>query len=463
MRRYDLLVIGSGPAGEKAAVQAAKLKRKAAIIEKGRLVGGVCVHTGTLPSKTLRETVLYYSRLKRRSVYGIQCYLRQDISVQELMYRAEQVIQSELDVIEGHLFRNNIDVIQGAAKFIDPNTLDVALPDGSMAQYEAEIIAIASGTRPARPPEIPFDQRNVYDGKTILQLNRIPKAMIVVGGGVIGCEYASIFAHLGIKITLIDIRPNILRNLDRELVEALQFQMRKAGVILHLGEKVEAVIVEGEDRVCVRCASGKVVRAEKLLYSIGRIGNSDQLNLQSVNLKVDERGFIEVNEHFQTLVANVYAVGDVIGDPLLASVAQDQGRIAMCHAFGGSEDRDTLNHLLPYAVYTIPEISIVGETEESLTARNVPYEIGHAFYREISRGQIMAEPDGMVKLLFHRETLDLLGVHIIGSYASELIHIGQAVLSFGGKITYFIDTVFNYPTLSEAYKIAALNGINRLG
>ncbi|MCX6640648.1 MAG: Si-specific NAD(P)(+) transhydrogenase [bacterium] len=463
MKNYDLLVIGSGPAGERAAVQAAKLKKRVAIIEKGRLVGGVSLHTGTLPSKTLRETVLHYSQLRRRSVYGIQCYLRQDISVQELMFRKDQVIQSELDVIEGHLFRNNIEIVYGTASFIDSNTLEVKLPDGNEAVYKGEVILIATGTRPARPREIPFDDANVYDGESILKLNRIPKSMAVVGGGVIGCEYASIFSNLGIKITLFDSRQQILSNLDRELVEALQYQMRKNGMVLHLNEQVSEVAIEANDRVRISCVSGKIIHCEKLLYAIGRIGNTDKLNLDAIGLKPNQRGFLEVNGHFQTQIPHVYAAGDVIGQPMLASVSQDQGRIAMCWAFGGPEDRCSMNRLLPYAIYTIPEISIVGETEESLTAQNVPYEIGHAFYREVARGQIINEPDGMVKLLFNRESLNLLGVHILGSRASELIHIGQAVLSFGGKITYFIDTVFNYPTLSEAYKIAALNGINRLG
>jgi NAD(P) transhydrogenase len=462
MLKYDLLVIGSGPAGEKAAVQAAKLHKTVAIIEKGWLVGGVCVHTGTLPSKTLRETVLYYSRLKHRSVYGIQTYLRQDISIQELMYRKEQVIQSELDVIEGHLFRNNIEVIQGTAGFVDAHTLDVELPDGRHAEFLAEVIVIATGTRPRRPPEIPFDDRTVYDGETILNLDLIPRTMSVVGGGVIGCEYASIFAHLGIKITLFDSRPQILGNLDTELVESLQYQMRKSGIILHLNESVEKVEIGDDNQVIIKCQSGKVIKSDKLLYTVGRIGNTDHLGLEKIGIKPTNRGLIPVNEYFQTALPHIYAAGDVIGAPMLASVSQDQGRLAMVHAFGVA-DSSSLNRLLPYALYTIPEVSIVGETEESLTKKNVPYEIGHAFYREVSRGQIIGEPDGMIKLLFHLDTLELLGVHIIGNSASELIHIGQAVMSFGGKITFFIDTVFNYPTLAEAYKIAALNGINRLG
>jgi NAD(P) transhydrogenase len=463
MKHYDLLVIGSGPAGERAAVQAAKLKKRVAIIEKGRQIGGVSLHTGTLPSKTLRETVLHYSQLKRRSVYGIQCYLRSDISVHELMFRKEQVVQSELDVIEGHLFRNNIEIVYGLASFLDEHTLEVKLPEGNEATYEGDVILIATGTRPSRPTTVPFDDANIYDGESILRLNRIPKSMLVVGGGVIGCEYASIFSNLGIKVTLLDSRQQILSNLDRELVEALQYQMRKNGIILHMNEQVEEIHVEENDKVRVRCGSGKVLYCEKLLYAVGRMGNTDKLNLGAIKLEPTQRGHLEVNDHFQTKIPHIYAVGDVIGYPMLASVGQDQGRIAMCWAFGGPEDHCSMNRVLPYAIYTIPELSIVGETEESLTAQNVPYEIGQAFYREVARGQIINEPDGMIKLLFNRNSLNLLGVHIIGSRASELIHIGQAVLSFGGKVTYFIDTVFNYPTLSEAYKIAALNGINRLG
>jgi NAD(P) transhydrogenase len=463
MKRRDLLVIGSGPAGERAAVQAAKLDKNVAVIEKGRWVGGVCVNTGTLPSKTLRETVMHYSKLRQRSVYGIQCSLRRDISIQELMYHKEQVIRTEQDAIETHLERNNIALIQGEASFVDEHSLNVILPGGIENQYEADIIVIASGTRPARPEGIPFDDRNIYDGETILELNHIPKTMCIVGGGVIGCEYASIFSNLGVKVTLVDGRAQILNHLDRELVEALQYKMRSSGVVLHLDEKIESIIIEADDDVKIPCASGKMIHCEKALFSAGRLANTDHLNLDRVGIKTGKKGIIEVNEHYQTAVPHIYAVGDVIGFPMMASTSQNQGRIAMCHAFGQPDDLARMNEHLPYAVYTIPEIAIVGETEESLTEQKIPYELGHAYYREVPRGQIINEPEGMIKLLFHRETLELLGAHVIGTNASDMIHLGQAVLSFGGKITYFIETVFNYPTLAEAYKTAAFNGVNRLG
>ncbi len=462
MKPYDLLVIGSGPAGEKAAVQAAKLKKNVALIERGRMVGGVCVNTGTLPSKTLRETVLYYSQLKKRRVYGIQCSLRQDISVQELMYHKEQVIQSERDVVEDHLFRNDIELIEGTAKFIDTHTLGVETGDGQDMQLEVDKIVIATGTRPARPASIPFDDKTIYDSESILLLDRIPKKMTVIGGGVIGCEYACIFSNLGIKVTLIDHKPQILKHMDKELVEALQYKMRKTGIILHLGEAVARVVIENENSVRTDLASGKVVHGEKMLFSAGRLGNTENLNLKTVGIQTKKKGAIPVDEYYQTVIPSIYAVGDVIGFPMMASTSQNQGRIAACHAFGDREEIHAMNQYLPYAIYTIPEIAIVGETEETLTANKTSYEIGHAFFREIPRGQIINVPDGMVKLLFQRETLKLLGVHIIGPSAAELIHIGQAVLSFGGKITYFIDTVFNYPTLAEAYKVAAFNGINRM-
>ncbi|MBU1652041.1 Si-specific NAD(P)(+) transhydrogenase [bacterium] len=462
MKQYDLLVIGSGPAGEKAAVQAAKLKKRVVCVEKGRMVGGVCVNTGTLPSKTLRETVLHYARLKRRRVYGIQVAIRDDISIPELMYHKDQVIQSERDVIEDHLSRNDVELVNGTASFIDDHTINVLRPDGQSIHYEAEIIVIGTGTRPRRPEYVPFDDQNIYDDESILRLDRIPKRLGVVGGGVIGCEYASIFANLGIKVTLIDGRPQLLGHIDRELVETLQYKMRKQGIILHLNETVDKVEVEGDNQVRIDCNSGKVIHCDKLLYTAGRLANTNNLNLEAIGLETTKKGMIPVNENYQTSIPHIYAVGDVVGFPMLASASQDQGRIAMCHAFEGPEERQRMNRFLPYAIYTIPELAIVGETEESLTDKKIPYEIGHAFYREVPRGQILNEMDGMLKLLFNRETLQLLGVHIIGLAASEMIHTGQAVLSFGGKITYFIDTVFNYPTLHEIYKTAAFNGINRL-
>ncbi len=457
---FDVVVIGSGPAGEKAAMQAAKLRRRVAVIERPGRLGGNCLHTATIPSKTLRETILYVAGVKQRSLYGIQTTLRKDLSVDDLMRRKEAVIGGQLEVLEHKLDRNAVTAVAGTARFLDPHRVEVLDGDGARRELTGRFIVIATGSRPARDPAIPFDDERVYDSDSILRLDRVPRTLTIVGAGVIGCEYACMFAMLGTKVTLVDARARVLDFADAEIAELLVARMREHGITLRLGEEVAEVRRETTDRIVAETRSGKAVVGEKLLYAVGREGNTADLALERAGLRAGRRGLIEVNAQFQTAVAHVYAVGDVIGFPSLAATSMHQGRLAMAHAFGLPVNGEGTR--LPYGIFTIPEISMVGETEEQLTRARVPYEAGQAFFREIARGEIIGDRAGMLKLLFERASHRLRGVHIIGEKASELVHIGQAVLAFGGPIDYFVDTVFNYPTLSEAYKVAALNGINRL-
>ncbi len=461
MERYDVLVIGSGPAGEKAAIQAAKLGRRVAIIEKDPLPGGVCLHTGTIPSKTLRETALFLADVSERAPHGIRLALEKSATLSELMHRKGGVIRSQVSVLQARLARNDIEMIGGEATFLDEHTLAVRSGRGQERVCGAEFIVIATGSKPMRPADISFDDISIYDSDTILRLDAIPHTLTIVGGGVIGCEYACIFAALGVRVTIVDRRERLLRFVDREIAEMLAYRMRQTKVTLRFGEAVTRIELTEPGRVIAHCESGKEIKSERLLYALGRIGNTDGLNLEAAGLKPDKAGMVQVNRYYQTEIPHIYAVGDVIGFPSLASTSMHQGRLAMAHALG-LEPEETLPALLPYGIYTIPEISMVGATEAELTEGKVPYEIGLAFYRESARGEIIGDVHGMLKLLFHRKTLGLLGVHIIGDGASEIIHIGQAVLCFKGTVEYFVDNVFNYPTLSEAYKVAALNGLNRL-
>lgn len=457
MEKYDLIVIGSGPAGEKAAIQAAKLRKKVAVIEARGVVGGVCVHTGTLPSKTLRETVLYLAGLKQRSVYGVVCSIKSDVTVRELMYRTEHVIQNELEVIQNKLSRNGISVLGGHARIKTSHEVELRNDDETIRTMETEAIVIATGSRPYRDPSIYFDDTHIFDGETILMLDRIPRSMIIVGGGVIGCEYACIFAHLGVKVILLEGKDRLLPFLDHEISDTLTFLMRKNRIKVILGDKKENLEIE-DDQVHLTTKSGRNIVADKILFATGRVGNTASLGLDNIDIKMNKRSMIEVDEHFFTGVEKIYAVGDVIGFPSLASVSMDQGRLAVLHAFGKKDT--TLNTLLPLGIYTIPEVSIVGETEESLSEKGIAYETGVARFYELARGQISGDHDGVLKLIFCPRTKKLLGVHIIGDRAADMIHIGQAVISFGGTIDYFVETVFNFPTMSEAYKTAALNGLS---
>ena len=462
---YDLFVIGSGPAGQRAAIQAAKLGKRVAIAERKAVVGGVCINTGTIPSKTLREAVLYLSGYRLRGVYGVSYSVKQDISMADLLFRTDHVVRHELDVTRHQLQRNGVELITAEASFVDANKLRLtSVMDSGQRTVTAEKIVIAVGTSATRDPEIAFDGRRILASDDIPNMDFIPKTMAVVGAGVIGSEYASMFAALGVRVTLIDKRHRLLEFIDAEIVDTLAYHMRENRVTLRLGEEVTAIEpIETDlgEQVRIHLASGKKLTAEQALYSIGRTGATMALGLETVDIVPDERGRIVVNEHYQTVDSNIYAVGDVIGFPSLASTSLEQGRLAACHAFG--IETDSIPELFPYGIYTIPEISIVGKNEEELTDAGVPYEVGKAQYKEIARGQIIGDSSGLLKLIFRHGTGEMLGVHIIGEGASELIHIGQAVLAFGGNVEYFINTVFNYPTLAECYKTAAFDGINRMG
>ncbi|MBM3798210.1 MAG: Si-specific NAD(P)(+) transhydrogenase [Acidobacteria bacterium] len=463
---YDLVVVGSGPAGQRAAIQAAKLEKRVALIERKAVVGGVCINTGTIPSKTLREAVLHLSGYRERGIYGASYTVKQNITIQDLMFRTDSVIRHEIDVVRHQLLRNHVELLVGSASFVDPHRLHLEMPAGVHSAHEvtADKIMIAVGTGATRDEHIPFDGREIFTSDDIMSMDKMPKSLAVIGAGVIGLEYASMFAALGIRVTVIDKRSELLGFIDNELADTLAYHLRENRATLRLGEEVAGVETFTDDHgdfVRIKLASGKQVVADKALYSIGRTGATASLRLEKAGLTADDRGRIKVDEHYQTATPNIYAVGDVIGFPSLASTSMEQGRLAACHAFG--VEAKSVPELLPYGIYTIPEISMVGKTEEDLTKEGVPYEIGKARYKEIARGQIIGDQTGLLKLIFHAGTRELLGVHIIGEGASELVHIGQAVLAFNGKIDYFVKTVFNYPTLAECYKVAAFDGMNRLG
>ena len=458
MAHYDMLVIGSGPAGQKAAIQGAKIGKKVGIVERKRFVGGLCINSGTIPSKSLREAVLFLSGFRQRNLYGASYRVKKDITFEDLLFKCDHVVKAEQEVVQNQLIRNRVDYIVGHASFIEPHTLSVT-HDLQTDEHTADFIVIGVGTEPSRPAGIPFDDTTIIDSDGLLALKQLPKSLTIVGGGVIGCEYASILATLGIPVVLIERRARLLEFVDSELIEALQYQMRSIGVTLRFNEEVTGVEKRPDGAVVIQLKSGKEIRAALLMYSSGRVGATKGLNLESIGIQPDERGRLRVNENFQTAISHIYAVGDVIGFPALASTSMQQGRHAACHAFGLACDTST--HLLPYGIYTIPEISMVGRNEDELTRDGVPYEIGVARYREIARGELIGDTVGMLKLLFHSDTRELLGVHIIGEGATELVHIGQAVMALGGKLDYFIDAVFNYPTLAECYKVAALAALNR--
>jgi NAD(P) transhydrogenase len=456
---YDLVVIGTGPAGQKGAIAAAKLGKKVAVVDRKEMVGGVCLHTGTIPSKTLREAILYLSGFRERTFYGRDYSVSKDITVADLAFRVQKVLGREIEVVRAQLNRNRVATLSGSARFLDPHTLEIASSEGT-TQVHAEHVLVACGTRPAHSPTVPLDGKRIIDSDQLLKGETLPRDLIVVGAGVIGLEYASMVTALNIKVTVIEARPTILDFVDREMIDSLVFFMRQRGAAFRLGEKVLEVGYDEKNRVVAKLESGKEVHGDALLYTVGRRTNADLLNLEAVGLSADERGRIAVNEFFQTAVPHIYAAGDVIGFPALASTSMEQGRLASCHMFGAyCESR--LN-AMPYGIFTIPEISMVGKTEQELTQEKVPYEIGVSKFEELAKGQMLGVDTGVLKILFHRKTRQLLGVHIFGERATEIIHIGQAVLAYGGSIDYFRDTVFNYPTMAEAYKVAGLDGLNRL-
>ena len=457
---YDLLVIGSGPAGQKAALAAAKHRTSVALVEQRNLMGGVCLHTGTIPSKTMREAVIFFTGYGVRNYYGESFRIKEKITPDDLTFRVEHVVSQELDVISDQMKRNGVDMYFGKAHFESHYDIVVETAPNNQVALRGRKIIIAVGTQPARPTHIPFTPGRIIDSDEVLHLQQIPRTMVIVGAGVIGCEYSSIFATLDVEVTLVESRDRILDFADREIVDHLIYHMRSQEIVLRLGEAVTHVFIDDQDRIVTELESGKRVISETLLYSVGRKGATDALNLEAAGLKADDRGRLIVNECYQTEVGHIYAAGDVIGFPSLASTSMEQGRIAACNALGS--EYETFSKIYPYGIYTIPVISMVGETEETLTKSKAPYEIGTARYGETAKGHMLGDPSGMLKILFHRESHHILGVHAIGDQAAELIHIGQAVMAHGGKIDYFVNTVFNYPTLAEIYKIAAYNGLNKL-
>ena len=461
MTHYDLIVVGSGPAGRRAAIQAAKFKKSVLVVEKGHRVGGVCVHTGTIPSKTLRETVLNLSGWRERGFYGRAYRVKQDISAQDLNRRLAITLDHEVEILEHQFARNKVDKIAGAARFIDAHTIAVMANDGEVARVSADRFILAVGTEPFRPADVPFDGEAILDPDDILSLKRLPRSLAVIGAGVIGIEYATIFSALDVKVTVIDPQTNLLPFVDRELVDEFIHDMRDRGMTLRMGCKVRSIKRVSAESCLVELEDGRQIRTEMVLFAAGRQGATTALALDAVGLATDSRGRIAVDKTtFQTAVPHIYAVGDIIGFPSLASTSMEQGRIAACHAFG--QDAHAPPEFFPYGIYSVPEISTVGMTEEQVRERKIPYECGIARFRETSRGHIMGLSTGFMKMIFALETRRLLGVHIVGEGATELIHIGQAVVNLNGTLDYFVENTFNYPTLAEAYKIAALDAWNRM-
>jgi NAD(P) transhydrogenase len=458
VERYDLIVLGSGPSGQKAAVQATKLGKRVAVIEKRQVVGGVCINTGTIPSKTLREAVLYLTGYGQHGIYGASYSVKQHIGIDDLKVRVNHVVQREIDITLAQLRRNGVDVYYGEASLAGPNEVAVAGPafQGTLA---CDFLVIAVGTRPAPPKGVACDNEVLFDSDGFIRMQRIPRTATVVGAGIIGVEYASMLAALGIEVTLLDKRDRILEFVDREIVESLTYQLRQRDMTIRLGEEVSSIRCEN-GRAVAELASGKRVTSEIMLFSVGRLGDTDRLNLPAAGISADDRGRIPVDGFFRTCVPHIYAVGDVIGFPSLASTSMMQGRLAAAHAF--SRETRPMPSVFPYGIYAIPEISMIGPTEEELTRDAVPYEVGLSRYREIARGQILGDDTGVLKLIFHRETRKLLAAHTIGTGATELIHIAQAAVILGGTLDYFLDSVFNYPTLAECYQVAALDCANRL-
>lgn len=460
MQEYDLVVIGSGPGGQRAAIAAAKLGKSVAVIERGMMLGGVCVNTGTIPSKTLREAVVYLTGMSQRELYGASYRVKDKITPADLLSRTQHVIGKEIDVVRSQLMRNRVELYTGHGRFTDEHTIVVEDPSrAELVTVRGCFIVIATGTKPARPAGVTFDEARVLDSDGILNLATLPTSMVVVGAGVVGIEYASMFAALGTKVTVVEKRDDMLEFCDPEIIESLRFHLRDLAVTFRFGEEVTAVDI-GTSGTVTTLASGKQIPAETVMYSAGRQGQTDHLDLANAGLEADARGRIYVDDNFTTKVDHIYAVGDVIGFPALAATSMEQGRLAAYHAFG--EPTKAMMSLQPIGIYSIPEVSFVGATEVELTKDSIPYEVGVSRYRELARGQIAGDSYGMLKLLVSTEDLRVLGVHIFGTNATEMVHIGQAVMGCGGTVEYLVDAVFNYPTFSEAYKVAALDVMNKL-
>jgi NAD(P) transhydrogenase len=456
---YDLVVIGSGPAGEKGAAQAAYWGKKVAIVEKSRHFGGAGINTGTVPSKTLRETALYYSGLRQRGLYGIDYSLRDDLTVEEFMFRKQIVIENERTIIERNLDRHRIKVIWGEGAIKDAHTVRVQQHNGKQTDLTTEFILIATGSAPFHPPDVPFDHRMIFDSDSILLMDRIPKSMAVVGGGVIGSEYAGIFTALGVEVTLVDGRDRLLGFVDGEIAGRLQSQLEHLGLRFFFNDRVVTEkLTFHKQHIHLELASGRHLECDTVLFAAGRTSNVESLGLGDVGIQLGDRGLVTVNDDYQTTVPNIYAAGDVIGFPALASTSMEQGRVAMSHAFGLPYKRQ-MSNTLPLAVYTIPEIAQVGLTEDDCKAKSIPYLVGRSFYDKSPRGQIIGDVAGMLKLVFSPDDKTLLGVHHIGEMASELVHIGAHVLAEKGRIDTFINAVYNYPSLADSYKYAAYDGL----
>lgn len=461
MEHYDLIVIGSGPAGRRGAIQAAKLGKKVLVVERGRRVGGVSVHTGTIPSKTLRETVLNLSGWRERGFYGRAYRVKEDLTAEDLRKRLDITLDHEVEVLEHQFARNQVNTLMGRAKFIDKKVIEVIGEDGEAISFSADNFLLAVGTQPFRPDYIPFNERSIFDSDSILELTELPRSMSVIGAGVIGIEYATIFNSLDVSVTLIEPRDSMLDFIDRELVEDFTYQLRDRGMVMRFGKKAEQVN-EIEGGGCeVVLEGGRTIRSDIVLFAAGRMGATTTLGLDACGLSCDHRGRISVDANtFETEAKGIYAAGDVIGFPSLASTSMEQGRIAACHAF--DETAHAPPEYFPYGIYSVPEISTVGMSEEEVIERGISYECGIARFRETSRGHIMGLDSGILKMIFSLKTRRLLGCHIVGEGATELIHIGQAVLNLQGTLEYFVENTFNYPTLAEAYKIAALDAWNRM-
>jgi NAD(P) transhydrogenase len=459
MYDFDVLVLGSGPGGQKAAIAAAKLGRKVAVVERRHMIGGVCINTGTIPSKTLREAVLYLTGLNQRELYGQSYRVKEDITVADLSARTQHVIGREIEVVRSQLSRNRITLFNGSGRFDDGNTIMIDDGQGRESHVTADKIVIATGTKPARPASVDFDDRTILDSDGIINLEQVPHSMVVVGAGVIGIEYASMFAALGTKVTVVEKRDRMLDFCDLEIIEALKYHLRDLAVTFRFGESVAAVERHPAGTLTV-LESGKRIAADTVMYSAGRQGTTEEMHLDKAGLTADDRGRIKVDDNYRTGVPHIYAVGDVIGFPALASTSMEQGRLAAHHACG--EPARAMTLIQPIGIYTIPEVSFIGQTEDTLTEGRIPFEVGISRYRELARGQIVGDSYGMLKLLVSPEDGRLLGVHIFGTAATELVHIGQAVMGCGGTVDYLVDTVFNYPTLAESYKVAALDAMNKI-
>ncbi|MGA9834530.1 MAG: Si-specific NAD(P)(+) transhydrogenase [Trebonia sp.] len=459
MHDYELLVIGSGPGGQRAAIAAAKLDRRVAVVERPEMLGGVCLNTGTIPSKTLREAILYLTGVDQREIYGQSYRLKDEITIADLTARTTRVVTKESDVVRSQLTRNRVAIIPGIARFTAPNEVEVDDGGGRTRKVSADNIVIASGTKPARPASVAFDEKTIIDSDGIIHLEQVPRSMVVAGAGVIGIEYASMFAALGTKVTVVERRMRMLEFCDEEVVEALKYHLRDLAVTFRFGETVASVEAHPQGAIAL-LSSGKKIPADTVLYSAGRQGMTEHLNLEAAGLAADPRGRITVDEFFRTSVPHIYAVGDVIGFPALAATSMEQGRLAAHHACGEQTAPNTVPQ--PIGIYSIPEISFVGRTEDQLTEACVPFEVGVSRYRELARGQIVGDSYGVLKLLVSPEDGKLLGVHVFGTGATEIIHIGQAVMGCGGTVDYLVDAVFNYPTLSESYKVAALDATNKM-